>query len=332
MGQIKNYMEFRTPVKLTETASLLDVDTRVLSLGSCFADHIGERLHTALPEGHVLTNPFGVLYNPLSIARVLETVSAETYEASGLDRHTFCTADGAWSNWMCSTKLSAESRDVLHERLVQTWQQAHALWQETDLLVVTFSTDSVYVLKNDGHDTVVANCHKQPAALFEEQTADAEETFSLWNALLASLKQQRNSLRVVFTLSPYRYAKCGMHRNALIKARLLLLIDRLCTAHPTWTAYFPAFEILNDELRDYRFYEADMLHPSAQAVDYVWQTFRTWAFTPRLANFAREKEALLRMEAHRPIRKCGAEYEKFEARKAERLAAFRCLEAQLGLH
>ncbi len=324
-------MEFRTPVKISETAPLLDVHTRVLSLGSCFADHIGERLQAALPEGHALSNPFGVLYNPLSIANVLEAVSAETFEASALDGYTFCTADGIWSNWMCSTKLSAETRDALHDRLSAAWHNAHALWQDADLLVVTFSTDSVYV--HQGYDThpVVANCHKQPASCFEEQTADAEQTFARWNRLLASLKQQRNNLRVVFTLSPYRYAKCGMHRNALIKARLLLLIDRLCRAHPTWTAYFPAYEIVNDELRDYRFYAPDMLHPSEQAIDYVWQTFRAWAFTPRLSNFAREKEALLRMEAHRHIRQSGADYEKFEARKAERLAAFRCLEAQLGI-
>ncbi len=325
-------MEFRTPVKIADAAPLLDVNTRVLSLGSCFADHIGGHLEAALPEGHAASNPFGVLYNPLSIANTLGFVSSDSLEASRLNDYTFQTSAGDWSNWMCSTKLSAESRDAFHNLLSAAWQNAHDHWLRTDLLIVTFSTDSVYVL-NDGTDsrTVVANCHKQSAALFTEVTADAEDVFTKWNSLLARLKQQRNGLKVVFTLSPYRYAKCGMHRNALIKARLLLLIDRLCQAHPTWTYYFPAFEIVNDELRDYRFYEADMLHPSAQAIDYVWQTFRTWAFTPRLANLSREKEALLRMEAHRPLHRHGAEYEKFQARKAERLAAFRCLEAQLGI-
>ena len=136
--------------------------------------------------------------------------------------------------------------------------------------------------------------------MFDEVILDPEQLKEMWDMLLYQLKHIRPELKVVFTLSPYRYYKYGMHENALSKARLLLLIDYLCRTHEQ-ASYFPAYEIITDELRDYRFYAPDMLHPTEQAADYVWERFSDWTFTDEMKIYARERQALQRDLNHRPL-------------------------------
>lgn len=308
-------MEFRTPVALPPSFLQLDIRSTVMLAGSCFAQHMAARLADALPDGQVCELPQGVLYNPLSIADSLDDLLSENWDAEAAEKRTFLTAEGDWRHWGYSTLTSDRDRQRLLANLEKRWKETRDALLRADVLMVTFSTDHVYRLADGplAHQ-VVANCHKQPAALFREEVADAEECMARWRGILNRLWKISPKKKVVFTLSPYRYAKCGMHGNALIKARLLLLIDGLCKAYPDRTAYFPAYEIITDELRDYRFYAPDMLHPSDQAVDYVWERFREWTFTSGLKNYAAERGRLLRMQRHRPFHAEGTSWEAFKQR------------------
>lgn len=313
-------MLFRTEVELPPQSLRLTPRSGVMLAGSCFAGHIGRHMEESLPDGCVCTTPFGVCYNPLSVLETVAWAVSPHFDA-GAGR-MFLAADGLWHHWGCSTKLVAESRDSLCVLLETEWRRAQVVAGKLDALLLTFSTDHIYILKEArAEEAVVANCHKQPAGLFREEVAGAEEMFSRWCGLLAELKTARPGLQVVLTLSPYRYAKHGFHGSRLSKARLLMLIDRLCSQFE-WVHYFPAYEIVLDELRDYRFYEADMLHPSAQAVDYVWERFRQWAFTPELCDYARDRQSLLRDLAHRPLHPGSEENRRFGQRVEERRRLF----------
>lgn len=322
-------MDFTTPVKLPLHHPTLGLHSRVMLIGSCFADHMGERLMDQLPEGQVMVNPNGVLYNPKSIHDAL--LEALTLPSEWQDsRCLFQSADGLWRHWGFSTKFTSESLKDLTTWLAAIRQDMHDRLQQLDLLALTFSTDGAYRLKQGrAQGMVVANCHKQPSTWFEEITLDGDALLEEWKVLLDHLFTLRPTLQVVLTLSPYRYAKCGMHLNALIKARLLLLMDALCRAFPDRVHYFPAYEIITDELRDYRFYATDMLHPSEQAVDYVWQRFREWCFSQQLAEYGTRKSAMARMLRHRLMTSSTSAREQWERKKSEKLLEFKEWERRL---
>ncbi len=293
-------MEFRTIVETAHNESVrLDAETRVVLVGSCFAEEIGQRLVAALPDERAAVNPRGVLYNPASIRYALRRLMNE--EA---DEATYCfeAADGLWRHWMAAGEFAGTTREECCKRIAEAEERARSVFRQAALVVVTLSNDRVYRLREGEHrGEVVANCHKMPGTLFDELPLDMAEEEKAWDELLTTLSERQPQTKVLFTLSPYRYRKYGFHESRLGKARLLCLIDRLMQRHPQTAHYFPAYEIVEDELRDYRFYAADMLHPSAQAVDYVWERFRQWSFTPELEAYAAEKQALLRDMKHRPL-------------------------------
>lgn len=338
---VGNAMQLQTPVSLQPQVLSLTPKSRVMLCGSCFAQEVGKRMEASLPSGQVMANPFGVLYNPLSIARFLKSLLHPTWpDASDL---MFRAPDGLIHYWEASTLFAASTAAELSEKLEGQWVAAKKLLSAADLLVVTLGTDHAYFLREG--NILVANCHKMPAAFFEERILDLHEMQETWVDLLYELHRFCPDLKVVFTLSPYRYTKYGMHENALTKARLLLLVDALCQPKSdvkqmqnpispsafgetgagetnAGNLYFPAYEILLDELRDYRFYEPDMLHPSAQAVDYIWGLFKKWAFSAELLVYAQEKETLLRSFGHRSLHPDSPEAEVFQQKLKRRVEAF----------
>ena len=241
----------------------------------------------------------------------------------------FQAGDRQFRHWLFSTRFEAATPELLRPIITEAHQQAHSHLLRSQVLFITFSTDHVFFLQTpDGNELPVANCHKMPSRLFSEQVVSGQAMLERWQHTLRQLHVICPQLHVVFTLSPYRYVKHGLHQNALSKARLLLLIDALCETFP-FVEYFPAYEIITDELRDYRFYAPDMLHPSEQAVDYVWERFRTHYFTPALSEFAHEQAQLLRDESHRPLHPESETYRLFQLRCQERRIAF---EQKWGLH
>lgn len=290
-------MNFRLTTTLPPDGPRLTTASRVLTLGSCFAQHIGERLRDALPDGQAGVNPFGVLYNPASIARALSLLLEG---ALPLDEALFAGRDGLWHSWLHATPgFSAPEREVCAANVEGRFQAARRLLAETDTVVLTLGTAHVYELR-ERPGFVVANCHKEPAARFAERRLSVDEAVALLAAPLEELHRCRPAAQVVVTVSPYRYAKLGLHGSTLSKAVLHLACEAL-ERRFAFVRYFPAYEMVVDELRDYRFYERDMLHPSAVAVDYVAERFAEWAYTPELTAHAAQKAARLRRERHRAI-------------------------------
>lgn len=320
-------MQLITPVALPSTAIRLTPQSVVMCAGSCFADHMGERLRQSLPPQAVCVNPSGVLYNPISLSLSLDAWMQPS--PTLLDEGMFQAGDRQFRHWLFSTRFEAATPELLRPIIKEAHQQAHSHLLRSQVLFITFSTDHVFFLQTpDGNELPVANCHKMPSRLFSEQVVSGQAMLERWQHTLRQLHVICPQLHVVFTLSPYRYVKHGLHQNALSKARLLLLIDALCETFP-FVEYFPAYEIITDELRDYRFYAPDMLHPSEQAVDYVWERFRTHYFTPALSEFAHEQAQLLRDESHRPLHPESETYRLFQLRCQERRIAF---EQKWGLH
>ena len=292
-------MEFRTPVDLPLQKLVLTPRNRVLLLGSCFSDEIGRRLAAEMDEGCVLINPFGTLYNPTSILQALRALQTNRLP----EGHLFKGHDGRWRSWTFGGKWAADTPAECEAKTRQALQQAVAFWQQADTVFITFGTNHVYHLKADGRS--VANCHKELSSAFEERLLSVEDVVEAWQTFFRALPGE-TPRRFVFTLSPYRYIKYGLHADKLSKATLLLAIDRLCSpannAAPTAAPcfYFPAYEIVNDELRDYRFYAPDMQHPSEQTADYIWERLKEWSFAP--ADFDRMRQNLKAYKAalHRP--------------------------------
>lgn len=287
-------MLFRTEVALEPSAVTLDTTSHVLLLGSCFAEEVGQRLNDSLPEGAVCVNPCGVLYNPESIAQALHLLlMSEAERRRTVENSLFLAHDGLWHSWLFSTKYAAAERE---DCLVHCLDSLGEGLSQPNLLVLTLGTDHCYRLKADRR--VVANCHKEPASLFDE---DVMADFAALYEVLAALHARFPELQVLVTVSPYRYAKYGFHQSQLSKSRLLLLADALVRQF-AWVTYFPAYEIVLDELRDYRFYASDMLHPSEQAADYIFERFSDWCFTPALKQYAIQRQKELKRQRHRKIR------------------------------
>lgn len=283
-------MDFRTIVPLPAAAPTVTPTSRALVLGSCFAEHIGSRLRYALgtdAEGHerCCANPFGVLYNPASIAQALRLLYGDETESRRIvERSIFEGRDALWHSWLYSTHFSGSSRSECLDRCLASLAEARRVAESADLIIITFGTSRHYRLAEPTMagclDTrVVANCHKEPASTFAECDMTTEEIIAEFTLLIDQLRTRRPGLDLIFTVSPYRYRKYGYHESQLAKARLLLAVERL-QATSSLNHYFPAYEILLDELRDYRFYAPDMLHPSEQAIEYIWERFTEWCFTP----------------------------------------------------
>lgn len=292
-------MEFRTKVDLPLKKITLTPYNRVLLLGSCFSDEIGRHLAAEMDEGCVLINPFGTLYNPTSILQALRVLQTNRLP----EGHLFKGRDGRWRSWAFGGKWAADTQAECEAKTRQALQQAVAFWQQADTVFITFGTNHVYHLKADGRS--VTNCHKELSSAFEERLLSVEDVVEAWQTFFRALPSAMPR-RFVFTLSPYRYIKYGLHADKLSKATLLLAIDRLCSlannaappAAPCF--YFPSYEIVNDELRDYRFYAPDMQHPSVQTADYIWERLKEWSFVP--ADFDRMRQNLKAYKAalHRP--------------------------------
>ena len=307
-------MDFRITAELPADGPHLRPESRVMLMGSCFAEHVGRRMAGAGLRAEV--NPFGVLYNPESLRLGLTAL------LDGLpgDDVFFEGRDGLWHSWLHSGAFSAPTREACRRAVTDRLTAAARALRQADVLFVTFGTADVYTLA-DGRP--VANCHKEPAATFRRRRLAVDEIVDGWLRLIGRLRAARAGLQVVLTVSPYRYAKLGLHGSQLTKAVLLLATDGICRG-AEGCFYFPAYEIVTDELRDYRFYDRDMLHPSAQAVDYVWERLGSWCFTPSMHAFLAECEALDRRLTHRPLHPGSAAHLDFlheTARRLERLAA-----------
>ena len=282
-----------TPVIVPQLPFKIDYSTGIVSLGSCFADEIGERLQEG--DFHVEMNPFGALYNPASIAAAVRRLMED--REIGMD--DLVQHEGLWHSWhhhgCFSHSTAEETLAACNSRI----HQAHQAIKEASLLMVTFGT--AWVFEREGE--IVANCHKLPPQMFVRRRMTVEEIVALWQPLLQELAAYYSGLKVLFTVSPIRHMADGAHGNQLSKSTLLLAIDNLLpTIHcPLPTYYFPSYEIVLDELRDYRFFDEKLTHPTPLAVDIVWDRFQRATMLPAIREQAHFNAKQHKREKHIPL-------------------------------
>ncbi|MDE6801588.1 MAG: GSCFA domain-containing protein [Muribaculaceae bacterium] len=276
-------MKFRTEIEPLRGVAPIDCHSKIAMLGSCFTTEVGARL---LADGFdVMANPMGPLYNPASLARVVNrALEGRAYAASDFARH-----DDAYHALDFPSRYQGDHPDVLAEKVNSDFQHLSMKLQAADLWIITFGTSHIFEYEGN---SIVGNCHKLPTSKFTDRYLSVDEIVALWEPLT-------RGRRIIFTVSPIRHIADGLHGNQLSKARLLLAIDELCRAGKA--EYFPSYEILLDDLRDYRFYTSDMKHPSETAVDYIYERFSESYFTTATRTMAlAARKASLRSQ-HRPI-------------------------------
>ncbi len=285
-------MKFRTEITPAPLLRPIGWQERILAVGSCFSEEIAGRL--AASKFHIAINPSGVLFNPASIACAMERWSRE--ELFDLEEVRCSVVDGQrWFHYDLHGSFSEASPEALLRRAECTLREGSQALREADRLLVTFGTAWVYELRETG--SVVANCHRQPQALFTRRRLSVEEIVAQWSLLIEGPLRGK---QILMTLSPIRHLADGAEENSLSKATLRLAIAELCERFPE-VEYFPAYELLMDDLRDYRFYGDDLVHPSSQAVSYVWEKFVEAALDPMLREALPRLEEIRKAIAHRPL-------------------------------
>ena len=269
-------MELMTRIDIPESEWKMKTGAKVLLVGSCFADEIGEKMVRGGFEAMV--NPFGTLYNPASIAAsLLRSISEKEYSADSVELIQ-SESDGMWHSWMHHSSFSSLDVATLVERINGTTHCVADFLREADVLIVTMGTAIIYRLKETG--MLVANCHKQLDSLFVRERLNSYDIVDQWEMLLQLLESVNPKLKVIFTVSPIRHKRDGYHVNQVSKGILLQGVDEIVNGKSSNSQcfYFPSYEIMMDELRDYRFYADDMIHPSEKAVEYIWQRFQDTYF------------------------------------------------------
>ena len=283
-------MEFRTVIEPVGSAAKISYQTPVMLTGSCFAGEMGDML--AKGRMNVLVNPFGVLYNPASVARQFELLmSGYTFSGEDLRIH-----DGKYLSFDHGTAFSGRDASKVADHINFVSEEAGKFLAKAGFLFITFGTARVFRWKETGR--IVSNCHKIPQSEFIRELLSIEAVSGIWINLLKKLKDFNPGIEVVFTVSPVRHWKDGAHGNQVSKAVLLLAIEEIVNAIE-YASYFPSYEFLLDDLRDYRFYAPDMLHPSGLASDYIGSHFRETYFDSKTRQAYNDISGVILARKHR---------------------------------
>lgn len=288
------HKRMRFHLDYTPPRANFNIDHRqgIFLVGSCFSEHMASRL-SAL-RFITAANPSGILFNPLSLQQcLLHLVSGQK-----ADDRFLLFRDGIYLSYQHHSSIHDTDRHDLLRKIDAANTTASAFLQRAGLLIVTFG--SAYVYHHRQLDAAVANCHKQPAATFEKRLLTVDDIVVAYTALTDAMRKFNPGLKLIFTVSPVKYLRDGVVENNLSKSTLVLAVHRLADQIPN-CFYFPAFELVNDDLRDYRFYKDDLAHPSDQAIDYVWQKFSECYFSANTQQINREIQSLNQALGHRRL-------------------------------
>ena len=308
-------MKLTTPVQINPLDKRLTYKDSILFVGSCFADEMGRRCTERYFDTRV--NPFGVLFNPCSISDclgLLEGYGINAEQCSFIPDDVIETAGGFCSFHHHGSMARPTAQEFL-DNANKVLADASDFYYREGWVVVTLGTAFIYTDKESGN--VVANCHKLPADRFERTMISADQVYDALSQYVAA----RPDRQWIFTVSPVRHLADGLHANTLSKATLHLGIEKLVNRYPN-AHYFPAYEILMDELRDYRFYADDMMHPSAQAADYIFERFMDFALADSDRPLLKEADKVRGMMQHRIMNEGTAEAIRFERQRKEVLESF----------
>ncbi|WP_291072764.1 GSCFA domain-containing protein [Empedobacter sp. UBA5987] len=295
-------MQFRTTFQIQSSDFKLNHQHKILTIGSCFSDEIGKRLTDLKFDG--LINPFGVIFNSHSIQNLIERSIQKKY---------FTTADVHQNGeeFFCfdvHSSFNALTKEAVLEELNLTLDQVHDYILSCDVLMITLGTSWIYEWKTSNQ--VVANCHKVDAKQFEKRLLTTEENLKSLELIVSDLKNINPTIRIITTVSPVRHTKDGMIENNVSKARLLDALYQLSLQN-NQVEYFPSYELVLDDLRDYRFFKEDLIHPSKQAVDYIWEKFSETYFEQSTQTIIQKINKVISAINHRPFNEGSDNYQQF---------------------
>ena len=300
-------MKLQTIIDIKPSQWHIGYEDKILMLGSCFADSIGEQMSQRGLD--VTVNPFGTLYNPLSIAQAINFQLNDFSQLSTLkiwhcqiivpfrakNSQLIIHHDGLWHSMAHHGSFSRPTKEETEQAVKASIETMQSALSESSVVIVTFGTAWVYEM--NGH--VVANCHKLPESSFTRRRLSVEEIVAAWQPILDRYPDKH----WIFTVSPIRHIRDGLHENQLSKATLQMAIEQLSSleGRPGGVCYFPSFEIMLDELRDYRFYADDLVHPSSLAINYIWERFTDTFCTPQTRNEMNIRLKQFKQTQHRPL-------------------------------
>ena len=277
-------MKLQTIVDIEPSAWKIGYEDRILMVGSCFSDEIGAQMQERYLN--VTCNPFGTLYNPLSIAQALTMT----------DTPELIEHDGLWHSMAHHGAFSRATKEEAEQAVRASIETMQKALNEATVVIVTFGTAWVYEMNG----AIVGNCHKLPERCFNRRRLSVEEIVEAWKPILAQYPDKK----WLFTVSPIRHIRDGLHENQISKATLLQAVEQLVlnsSPSPVTRQYFPSYEIMLDELRDYRFYADDLVHPSSLAVNYIWERFVDTFCTPQTKNELVLQHKRWKHEHHLPL-------------------------------
>lgn len=292
-----------TKIKTEQAPFSITHETPAIMIGSCFSDNIGNIL--TRKKFNILKNPLGVLYNPASISDAI----TRSIKNISVEKEKLIFNKGLWHSYDFHGSFSHHDPDIVVSEANQCIKNTHDFLKQAGVLFVTFGTAWVYRLSESGE--IVANCHKLPSSHFTRKRLSVDAIIRNWNEKIEQLKSFNNKLKVVFTVSPVKHLKDGAHENQLSKSTLLLAIDELIKQNPENISYFPSYEIVNDELRDYRFYAEDMAHLSETAVQIIYERFEKTFFSSSTIQLSGEIEKVNKAASHRVLHNNTDEVKKF---------------------
>ncbi len=285
-------MDFRTEVNIPPSEKKITYDSGLLFMGSCFTENIGSIMKELLFPIDV--NPFGVNYNPSSVARNLWTLfKGKEYAPADLSSH-----NDRWFSFDHHSQFSHPDKNICLQNINDRILASHRNLKDTKFLLITWGTAWVYVLKKSAN--VVSNCHKLPASDFSRHLLSVSQIVDTCTKLFAALRQDNPDLNIILTVSPVRHWKDGPQLNSVSKSSLILAANKL-TEMFSYCDYFPAWEIAMDDLRDYRFYEDDLVHPNKQMIRYIWEKFSEAWIDKESLTLSQKVQKLIDAKNHRPF-------------------------------
>jgi hypothetical protein len=306
-------MQFRTQIPVSKSNSPIDYNSKILSIGSCFAENMAEKFDYFKFQNE--TNPFGIIFNSVSIEKLFERVCKEQwFEEKDVFFH-----NERWHSFDVHSDLSNADRQELLETLNKAISETNKQLKEATHIIITFGTSWIY--RNLEKEEVVANCHKVPQKQFSKELLSVEVIQNSIQNTINLIQSLNPNINFIFTISPVRHIKDGFVENQLSKSHLFVALHFvLKTEHLKGnTQYFPSYEIMMDELRDYRFYNEDMLHPNQMAIDYIWKLFSENYISQESLTTMQEVDEIQKSLRHRSFNPESEQHQKFLAKLQQKI-------------
>jgi hypothetical protein len=304
---------FRTELTPSISKEKIKTGNKIYLIGSCFASNIGNLLKTY--KFDVVLNPFGVIYNPHSIFKLLvNSLSAAEIDEKGLFEN-----QAIYRHFDCHSDISARSQDEFYHLYAQATSKTREHISKAEWIIISLGTSIVY--EHQDYHKIVANCHKLPGREFTQRMLSPEEIIQSFDTFYTKLKEINKNCKVILTVSPVRHVKSTLEKNALSKAILRYAVSTLSDRYAR-VMYFPSFEIMMDDLRDYRFYQPDMIHPNEVAINYIWKKFMETYFDPETKEFIQQWALILKAIGHKPFFPGSATHQHFIKETIRKLKSF----------